>query len=151
MVRGMLLAFPGLSFGGASALLLYCSLSLLTPKTFTPLRFTLPYADALYLASRQRAFTLTSGHVPTLFLFSSMAGYLITPVLVFWTLRDLHWVKFTFETGFELPSSCRTLPCYAAHLNRNILDFMSWHQIDLGAQDLNGIQRPKYFSKSSWK
>ena len=27
MVRGMLLAFPGLSFGGASALLLYCSLS----------------------------------------------------------------------------------------------------------------------------
>jgi hypothetical protein len=24
---------------------------------------------------------------------------------------------------------------------------MSWHQIDLGAQDLNGIQRPKYFSK----
>jgi hypothetical protein len=26
---------------------------------------------------------------------------------------------------------------------------MSWHQIDLGAQDLNGIQRPKYFSKSA--
>ena len=67
----MLLAFPGLSFGGASALLLYCSLSLLTPKTFTPPRFTLPYADAFYLALRRRAFTLTSGHVPTLFLFSS--------------------------------------------------------------------------------
>ena len=67
MVRGMLLAFPGLSFGGVSALLLYCSLSLLTPKTFTPPRFTLPYADALYLALRRRAFTLTSSHVPTLF------------------------------------------------------------------------------------
>ena len=53
-----------------------------------------------------------------------MAGYLITPVLVFWTGLLLHWVKFTFETGFELPSSCRTLPCYAAHRNRNILDFM---------------------------
>ena len=43
----MLLAFPGLSFGGASALLLYCSLSLLTPKTFTPPRFTLPRRRAL--------------------------------------------------------------------------------------------------------
>jgi hypothetical protein len=39
-----------------------------------------------------------------------MAGYLITPVLVFWTFRVRHWVKFTFETGFELPSSCVNLP-----------------------------------------
>jgi hypothetical protein len=78
-----------------------------------------------------------------------MAGCRITPVLIFWTLPDLHWVKFTSETGFELPSSWRALPCYGADLNRNILDFMKWHQIDLGAQDLNGIQRPKYFSKSS--
>jgi hypothetical protein len=39
-----------------------------------------------------------------------MAGYLITPVLVFWTGLLLHWVKFTFETGFELPSSWHTLP-----------------------------------------
>jgi hypothetical protein len=53
-----------------------------------------------------------------------MAGYRITPVLVFWTLPDLHWVKFTFETGFELSSSWRALPCYGADLNRNILDFM---------------------------
>jgi hypothetical protein len=30
-----------------------------------------------------------------------MAGYRITPVLGFWTLPDLHWVKFTSETGFE--------------------------------------------------
>jgi hypothetical protein len=51
----MLLAFPGLSFGGVSALLLYCSLSLLTPKTFTPPRFTLPYAEALYPALRRSA------------------------------------------------------------------------------------------------
>jgi hypothetical protein len=80
-----------------------------------------------------------------------MAGYLITPVLGFWTLRDLHWEFLRLWTGFELPSLWSALPCYGADLNRNILDFMSWHQIDLGAQDLNGIQRPKYFSKSSWK
>jgi hypothetical protein len=66
----------------------------------------------------------------------AMAGYRITPVLVFWTGRALYWVEFTFETGFELPSSCVNLPCYASNLNRNILDFMRWHQIDLGAQEL---------------
>jgi hypothetical protein len=43
------------------------------------------------------------------------------------------------------------LPCYGSNRKRNILDFMKWPQIDLGAQDLNGIQRPKYFSKNSWK
>jgi hypothetical protein len=53
-----------------------------------------------------------------------IAGYRITPVLVFWTLRVLHWVEFTFETGFELPSSCLVLPGYASNLNRNILDFV---------------------------
>jgi hypothetical protein len=59
--------------------------------------------------------------------------------------------KFTSETGFELPSSLINLPCYGLNLNRNILDFMRWHQIDLGAQDLNDIQRPKSFQKNSWK
>jgi hypothetical protein len=54
----------------------------------------------------------------------SMAGYRITPVLVFWTGRALYWVKFTFETGFGLSSSCANLPCYASNRNRNILDFM---------------------------
>jgi hypothetical protein len=80
-----------------------------------------------------------------------MAGYRITPVLVFRTLRELDWEFLCLWTGFELPSSWRALPCYGADLTRNILDFMRWSQIDLGAQDLNGIQRPKYFSKSSWK
>jgi hypothetical protein len=80
-----------------------------------------------------------------------MAGYRITPVLVFWTKRELNWVKFTSETGFELPNSWANLPGYGPNLNRNILDFMSWHQIDLGAQDLNDIQRPNLFQKSSWK
>ena len=61
-----------------------------------------------------------------------MAGYRITPVLVFWTGLPLYWVKFTFETGFELPSSCINLPCYALNLNRNILDFMRWPHIGLG-------------------
>jgi hypothetical protein len=80
-----------------------------------------------------------------------MAGPGNDSVQVFSTLRDLQWVKFTFETGFELPSSCAVVPCYAPILNRNILDFMRWPQIDLGAQDLNGIQRPKSFQNNSWK
>jgi hypothetical protein len=80
-----------------------------------------------------------------------MAGYRITPVLVFWTGRALYWVEFAFETGFELSSSWTALPCYGLYLNRNILDFMRWPQIDLGAQDLNYIQRPKSFQKNSWK
>ena len=80
-----------------------------------------------------------------------MAGYRITPVLVFWTKRELHWEFLRLWTDFELPSSCVNLPCYASNRNRNILDFMRWPQIDLGAQDLNGIQRPKSFQKNSWK
>jgi hypothetical protein len=80
-----------------------------------------------------------------------MAGCRITPVLVFWTGLPLYWVKFTFETGFELPSSCHTLPCYATHRNRIILDFMRWPHIDLGAQDLNDIQRPNSFQNNSWE
>jgi hypothetical protein len=80
-----------------------------------------------------------------------MAGCRITPVLVFWTLRARMWEFLRLWTGFELPSSCRTLPCYAANRNRNILDFMRWPQIDLGAQDLNDIQRPKSFKNNSWK
>ena len=71
----------------------------------------------------------------------------INPVQVFWTLRDLHWEFLRLWTDFELPSSWRRLPCYGADLNRNILDFMRWSQIDLGAQDLNDIQRPKSFQK----
>jgi hypothetical protein len=83
--------------------------------------------------------------------FICMAGPGNDPVQVFRTLPDLHWEFLRLWTGFELPSSCRTLPAYAAHRNRNILDFMRWPHIDLGAQDLKDIQRPKYFSKNSWK
>jgi hypothetical protein len=68
-----------------------------------------------------------------------MAGLGNDPVQVYRTGRDLHWVKFTFETGFELPSSWINLPDYGLNLNRNILDFMRWPHIDLGAQDLNDI------------
>ena len=65
-----------------------------------------------------------------------MAGLGDNPVQVFSTLRDLHWVKFTFETGFELPSSWTNLPGYGLNLNRNSLDFMRWSDFDHGAQDL---------------
>jgi hypothetical protein len=76
---------------------------------------------------------------------SRIAGCRITLVLVFWTGIPLYWVDFTFETGFELSSSWANLPGYGPNLNRNILDFMRWPQIDLGAHDLNDIQRPKAF------
>jgi hypothetical protein len=80
-----------------------------------------------------------------------MAGLGNNPVQVFATLPDLHWEFLRLWTGFGLSSSWRALPGYGSDLNRNILDFMRWSQIDLGAQDLNNIQRPKYFSKNSWK
>jgi hypothetical protein len=80
-----------------------------------------------------------------------MAGLGKKPVQVFATLPDLHWEFLRLWTGFELSSSWVDLPGYGLNLNRNILDFMRWSQIDLGAQDLNDIQRPKSFPKSSWK
>ena len=74
-----------------------------------------------------------------------MAGCRITPVLIFWTLPGFDWEFLRLRTGFELPSSWNVLPCYGTNLNRNILDFMRWPHTGLGAQDLNGIQRPKDF------
>jgi hypothetical protein len=81
-----------------------------------------------------------------------MAGLGNNLVQVFATGRDLHWEFLRLRTGFELPSSWWVnLPGYGSNLNRNILDFMRWPQIDLGAQDLNDIQRPKSFQKNSWE
>jgi hypothetical protein len=48
---------------------------------------------------------------------------------------------------FELSSSCTEVPCYALNLNRNILDFMRWPHIDLGAQNLNGFNGQNVFQK----
>jgi hypothetical protein len=53
---------------------------------------------------------MSDGHLNLKACHQGMAGYRITPVLIFWTKRELNWVKFTFETGFELPSSCVDLP-----------------------------------------
>jgi hypothetical protein len=82
-----------------------------------------------------------------------MAGLGNNPVQVSSTLRDLHWEFLRLRTGFELPSSWLTLPAYGygPNLNRNSFCVMRWPQIDLGAQDLNDIQRPKSFQKNSWK
>ena len=80
-----------------------------------------------------------------------MAGLGKDPVQVFSTLRDLHWEFLRLRTGFELPSSWVEVPCYGLNLNRNILDFMRWSHIDLGAQDLNDIQRPKLVQQNNWK
>jgi hypothetical protein len=76
-----------------------------------------------------------------------MAGLGNNPVQVYRTGLPLHWEFLRLWTGFELPSSWLTLPVYGSNLNRNILDFMRWSDFGLGAQDLNDIQRPKYFSK----
>jgi hypothetical protein len=78
---------------------------------------------------------------------AAMAGLGKNLVQVFATLPDLHWELLRLWTGFELSSSWSNLPCYGVNLNRNILDFMRWPQIDLGAQDLNDIQRQKSFKK----
>jgi hypothetical protein len=67
-----------------------------------------------------------------------MAGPGNNPVQVFSTGLPLHWEFLRLWTA---------LPGYGPNLNRNILDFMRWPQIDLGAQDLNDIQRPKSFQK----
>jgi hypothetical protein len=76
-----------------------------------------------------------------------MAGLAINPVQVNRTCRDLHWEFLRLWTGFELSSSWVDLPDYGLNLNRNTLDFMRWSDLDLGAQDLNDIQRPKSFQK----
>jgi hypothetical protein len=76
-----------------------------------------------------------------------MAGLGNNPVQGFSALRDLHWEFLRLWAGFELPSSCRALPCYAADLNRSGLDFMRCSDFGLGAQDLNDIKRPKSFQK----
>jgi hypothetical protein len=45
-----------------------------------------------------------------------MAGRARNSVQIFRTLRDLPWVEFTFETGFELPSSWLIVLCYMAQI-----------------------------------
>jgi hypothetical protein len=80
-----------------------------------------------------------------------IAGPGVNPVQVFRTCRDLHWEFLRLWTGFELPSAWLVLPDYGSNRNRNILGFMRWPQIGLGAQDLNDIQRPKSFRNNSWK
>jgi hypothetical protein len=79
---------------------------------------------------------------------SNMAGLGKDPVQVFRTKRELHWEFLRLQTGFGLPSSWADLPGHGLNLNRNILDFMRWSGFDLGAQDLNDIQRPKSFQKN---
>jgi hypothetical protein len=71
-----------------------------------------------------------------------MAGLAINPVQGFRTGLLLHWEFLRLWTGFELSSSWLVLPGYGLNLNRNI-----WPQIDLGAQDLNDIKRPKSFKE----
>jgi hypothetical protein len=76
-----------------------------------------------------------------------MAGPAINPVQVFRTKRELHREFLRLWTGYELPSSWVALPCYGSNRNQNILDFMRWPHIGLGAQDLNGFNGQNHFQK----
>jgi hypothetical protein len=69
------------------------------------------------------------------------------PVQVYRTCRDLHWEFLRLRTGFELTSSWVDLPAYGLNLNRNILDFMRWPHIDLGAQNLKSFNGQNTFQK----
>jgi hypothetical protein len=76
---------------------------------------------------------------------ADMTGLTTDLVQVFRTGLPLHWEFLRLGTGFELASSWSVVPCYGANRNRNILDFMRWPQIDLGAQNLNGFNGQNIF------
>ena len=77
----------------------------------------------------------------------TIAGYRKTPVLDNRTAYHGYFEFLRLETGFELSSSSLIDSCYRSIPNRSGLIFMRWTHIDLGAQDLNGIQRPKLIFK----
>jgi hypothetical protein len=64
---------------------------------------------------------------------AGVAGLATDLVQGFRTGRDLHWEFLRLRTGFGLPSSWDNLPGYGPNRKRNILDFMRWPQIGLGA------------------
>ena len=76
-----------------------------------------------------------------------MAGPAINPVQVFRTGCAVHWEFLRLWSGFELLSSWSKVPCYGVNRKRNILDFMRWPQIDLGAQDLNEFNGQNHFKQ----
>jgi hypothetical protein len=80
-----------------------------------------------------------------------IAGYLKTLVLDNRTAYHGHFEFLRLETGFEQLSGGFTDSGGGSPTKRNGLIFMRWTHIDLGAQDLNGIQRPKSFFQNSWK
>jgi hypothetical protein len=82
---------------------------------------------------------------------SYIAGYRITVVLDNRTAYHGYFEFLRLETGFELFSSWINDSCYGSSRHRSGLIFMRWNHIDLGAQGLNGIQRPKLFFQNNWK
>jgi hypothetical protein len=74
---------------------------------------------------------------------TTIAGYRRTLVLDNQTAYHGYFDFLRLEAGFELSSSWIIDFCYGSSRNRSGLIFMRWTHIDLGAQDLNGIQRPK--------
>ena len=77
----------------------------------------------------------------------SIAGYLKTLVLDNRTAYHGYFELLRLETGFEQLSGGYTVLEGGTATKRNGLIFIRWTHIDLGAQDLNGIQRPQLFFK----
>jgi hypothetical protein len=67
----------------------------------------------------------------------AIAGLAINPVLR--TCLLLHFEFLRLWTGFELSSSWLALSCYGSTTNQSGFCVMGWPQIDLRAQDPNGI------------
>jgi hypothetical protein len=76
-----------------------------------------------------------------------MAGLGNDSVQVYRTKLRLQWEFLRLWAGFELSSSWIALPDYGSIRNRNILDFMRWPHIDLGAQNFNGFNGQNTFQQ----
>jgi hypothetical protein len=76
-----------------------------------------------------------------------IAGYRKTLALDNRTAYHGYFNFLRLETDFEQLSGGCTDSGGGAATKRNGLVFMRWTHIDLGEQDLNGIQRPKLFFK----
>ena len=81
----------------------------------------------------------------------TIAGYRKSVVSVNRTAYHGYFDFLRLETGFEQLSGGFTVLEGGSPTKRNGLIFMRWTHIDLGAQNLNGIQRPKLFFQNSHK
>jgi hypothetical protein len=80
--------------------------------------------------------------------YPGLAGYCITPVLVFWTLRAVYLGFWRLWTGFELSSSWRRLLLWRFNESKWFGFYEVNSHLPRGTESQR-FQRPKYFSKNS--